>query len=35
VKNGASDLFGLAVSPAANGIVFVNDGTNALDLSHA
>jgi len=35
VKNGAGDLFGLAVSPAANGIVFVNDGTNALDLYHA
>ncbi|MGO9874517.1 MAG: hypothetical protein ACLPVY_12015 [Acidimicrobiia bacterium] len=35
VKNGAGDLFGLAVIPAANGIVFVNDGTNALDLYHA
>jgi hypothetical protein len=35
VKNGAGDLFGLVVTPAANGIVFVNDGTNMLDLYHA
>jgi hypothetical protein len=31
VKKGAGDLFGLAVTPDGQGIVFVNDGTNALD----
>jgi hypothetical protein len=34
VKNGAGDLFGLEITPSANGIVFVNDGANALDLDH-
>jgi hypothetical protein len=33
VKNGAGDLFGLAVTPNGRGIYFVNDGTNALDLA--
>jgi len=35
IKNGAGDLFGLAVTPAGNGIVFVNDGANVLDLYHS
>jgi hypothetical protein len=34
VKNGAGDLFGLAVKPGGKGILFVNDGANALDLDH-
>jgi DNA-binding beta-propeller fold protein YncE len=34
VKNGAGDLFGLAIAPGDDGILFVNDGTNALDLLH-
>jgi hypothetical protein len=34
VKNGAGDLFGLAPKPESTGILFVNDGTNALDLYH-
>jgi hypothetical protein len=34
VKNGAGDLFGLAVKPGGKGIFFVNDGANALDLDH-
>jgi hypothetical protein len=34
VKNGAGDLFGLAVQPGGKGILFVNDGKNALDLDH-
>jgi hypothetical protein len=33
VKNGAGDLFGLIASPT--GIVFVNDGSNSLELFHA
>lgn len=32
VKNGAGDLFGLAVLPSGTGFEFVNDGANALDL---
>lgn len=35
VKNGAGDLFGLAIAPNDQSIVFVNDGANALDLYHA
>ncbi len=35
VKNGAGDLFGLAITPNDQSIVFVNDGANALDLYHA
>jgi hypothetical protein len=31
IKNGAGDLFGIIMAPAGNGIVIVNDGTNALD----
>ena len=31
VKNGADDLFGIIMAPAGNGILIVNDGTNALD----
>jgi hypothetical protein len=34
VKNGAGDLFGLTTEPAGKGILFVNDGKNALDLFH-
>jgi len=34
VKKGAGDLFGLAVKPGGKGILFVNDGANALDLDH-
>lgn len=30
VKNGAGDLFGIITMP--NGILTVNDGTNALEL---
>ena len=30
VKNGAGDLFGIITTP--NGILAVNDGTNALEL---
>jgi hypothetical protein len=32
VKNGAGDLFGLTTT--RNGLLLVNDGTNALDLLH-
>lgn len=32
VKNGAGDLIGLATTKAGDGILFGNDGTNALDL---
>lgn len=32
VAKGAGDLFGLALSPNDQGILFVNDGTNALDV---
>jgi hypothetical protein len=31
VKNGAGDLFGVITTPAGDGIVIANDGTNALD----
>jgi len=34
VKNGAGDLFGLTTTNAGNEILFVNDGTNALDRYH-
>jgi hypothetical protein len=30
IKDGAGDLFGLALTPDRHGIYFVNDGTNAL-----
>jgi len=35
VHNGAGDLFGLMVAPAGNELIFVNDGTNALDQAKA
>ena len=35
VKKGAGDLFGLEVTPSGDGIMFVNDGTNALDEFHS
>ncbi len=35
VKNGAGDLFDLAITPNDRSIRFVNDGTNELDLSPA
>jgi hypothetical protein len=31
VKNGAGDLFGLAIAPTGKSLLFVNDGTNTLD----
>jgi hypothetical protein len=34
IGNGAGDLIGLTLTPTANGILFGNDGTNALDLLH-
>jgi hypothetical protein len=35
VKGGAGDLFGAAIEPGAHGLLFVNDGTNALDLARS
>jgi hypothetical protein len=35
VAHGAGDLFGAAVQPAVQGILFVNDGTNTLELASA
>ena len=35
VANGAGDLFGAAIEPGAQGLVFVNDGTNAIDMASA
>jgi hypothetical protein len=32
VKDGAGDLFGIITTQAGNGLIVVNDGTNALDL---
>jgi len=34
VKNGAGDLFGMAPTANNDGILFVNDGNNTLDLFH-
>ena len=34
VKNGAGDLFGMAQTANNDGILFVNDGNNTLDLFH-
>ncbi len=31
IKNGAGDLFGIITTPVGNGLLVVNDGTNALD----
>jgi hypothetical protein len=33
VAHGPGDLFGAAVEPTGQGILFVNDGTNALELA--
>jgi predicted lipoprotein with Yx(FWY)xxD motif len=33
-KTGAGSLFGLAIAPAGNGIYFVDDGENTLNLLH-
>jgi hypothetical protein len=33
VKNGAGDLFGAAIAPNGRGLLFVNEGTNAVDLA--
>jgi len=35
VKNGAGDLFGLEPTASGTGILFVNDGSNTLDLLHS
>jgi len=32
IPNGAGDLFGLTPTASGNGLLFVNDGTNAVDL---
>ena len=32
VKNGAGDLFGVITTQAGDGMLVVNDGTNAVDL---
>lgn len=34
-KTGAGSLFGLAISPSANSIYYVDDGENTLNLLHA
>jgi len=33
VPKGAGDLFAAAISANGEGLLFVNDGTNALDLA--
>ncbi len=33
-KMGSGTLFGLAVDPRGNGIYFVDDGNNTLNLLH-
>jgi hypothetical protein len=33
VAGGAGDLFGAAIEPGGHGLVFVNDGTNAIDVA--
>ncbi|HTP14808.1 MAG TPA: hypothetical protein VMK13_03100 [Streptosporangiaceae bacterium] len=35
VRNGAGDLFGIAPVADGHGLLFVNDGTNALEISAA
>ena len=35
VGNGAGDLFGLTATATGTGLLFVNDGDNALDLDKA
>ena len=34
VPKGAGDLFGLALTADGHGLLFTNDGTNAVDLAH-
>ena len=34
IENGGGDLFGLAVAPNGQGVYFVNDGANSLQLLH-
>jgi len=33
VAHGAGDLFGAAIEASGHGLLFVNDGTNALDVA--
>ena len=33
-QQGAGTLFGLAIAPHGNGVYFVNDGNNTLNLLH-
>jgi hypothetical protein len=33
-KTGAGSLFGLVVAPGGNGVLYVDDGENALQLLH-
>jgi hypothetical protein len=33
VTNGAGDLFGVAIQADRHSLLFVNDGTNAIDLA--
>jgi hypothetical protein len=33
VRNGAGDLFGVTPTASGHGLLFVNDGTNALDTA--
>jgi len=33
IPKGAGDLFAAAIAPGGHGLLFVNDGTNALDIA--
>jgi hypothetical protein len=33
VRNGSGDLFAAAIATGGHGLLFVNDGTNALDIA--
>jgi len=33
IANGAGDLFGAAIEPGSQGLLFVNDGSNAMDVA--
>jgi hypothetical protein len=33
VRDGAGDLFGATIAPGGRTLIFVNDGTNALDTA--
>jgi hypothetical protein len=35
VRNGSGDLFAAAIATGGHGLLFVNDGTNALDIAKA